>query len=638
VGLATPGGARRLLCICLSLIVVGNIGAWFVKTVGGSVVVTGVRFPTESGQWIAADVFRPKIATDKNPVPLVVVCPGFERSKETMDPYSIELARRGIAVITIDPYGQGASSASLQRRSTTVEGNGVIPVVEYVTNTPNMNYVDKTRIGAAGYSAGGNAVLQSAARYGERERKAKGTQKAATPGIETSAAESRSPRSPSQNKLLAVFVGGYVLTLTDDVLAPIHANVGMDYARYDEGGYRNANGNADMQIAPEALRLVNSIFSEDKKTTVQIGGMYGDSTERTLRVVYNTRNLHPLLPYDREHIANLTGYFATVFNLKPSVPPSNQIWQAKELFTFLALVGALLSLLPVTALLLRLPLFSSLAQSAPQKLPAPGRTAKRVFWLLFVGSALLACFLFVPLARATAVLFPLASTRVPTWWFPQRINNAILLWAVANGLIGLSSFVLAYVLHGKKNGITPEMWGIRTTRGELARTLALACSVFASFYLLLFISYGLWHTDFRFTFVSAAASFPSRMVLVSLEYLPGFFVFYLANSIRVNSAGRFEGQREWANMLINALGNSVGLMLILAIQYTCFATTGTIYWKEEWLYVNLLLGVIPMMFILPYFHRKFFEMTGRVYLGPMITCLVFVMMMLTSNVCYIPVD
>jgi hypothetical protein len=54
--------------------------------------------------------------------------------------------------------------------------------------------------------------------------------------------------------------------------------------------------------------------------------------------------------------------------------------------------------------------------------------------------------------------------------------------------------------------------------------------------------------------------------------------------------------------------------------------------------VNLLLGVIPMMFILPYFHRKFFEMTGRVYLGPMITCLVFVMMMLTSNVCYIPVD
>ena len=49
-----------------------------------------------------------------------------------------------------------------------------------------------------------------------------------------------------------------------------------------------------------------------------------------------------------------------------------------------------------------------------------------------------------------------------------------------------------------------------------------------------------------------------------------------------------------------------------------------------------LFGVIPMMFALPYFHRYFFRVTGRVYLGPMVTCLVFVMMMLTNNVCYIP--
>ena len=58
-------------------------------------------------------------------------------------------------------------------------------------------------------------------------------------------------------------------------------------------------------------------------------------------------------------------------------------------------------------------------------------------------------------------------------------------------------------------------------------------------------------------------------------------------------------------MLVGALGNSVGLMLILAIQYTCLASTGTVYWTDEWLYVNLLLGVIPMMFILPIFNRCF---------------------------------
>ena len=35
---------------------------------------------------------------------------------------AIELARRGIAVITIDPYAQGASSASRQRRAAIVTG------------------------------------------------------------------------------------------------------------------------------------------------------------------------------------------------------------------------------------------------------------------------------------------------------------------------------------------------------------------------------------------------------------------------------------------------------------------------------------------------------------------------------------
>ena len=211
-----------------------------------------------------------------------------------MDAYSIELARRGIVVVTIDPYGQGASSASLQRRSTTVEGNGVIPVVEYLYGTPNLNYIDKTRIGAVGYSSGGNAVLQSAARYGERDRKAAKKVAAAAPDGEKGAGDTGSAGRSSQNKLFAVFVGGYVLTLTDEVLAPIRANVGMDYAFFDEGAFRNANGHADMRQSPEALRLVNSIFPDDRKTAVSIGETYGDPAERTLRVVYNTRNIHPL--------------------------------------------------------------------------------------------------------------------------------------------------------------------------------------------------------------------------------------------------------------------------------------------------------------------------------------------------------
>jgi hypothetical protein len=74
----------------------------------------------------------------------------------------------------------------------------------------------------------------------------------------------------------------------------------------------------------------------------------------------------------------------------------------------------------------------------------------------------------------------------------------------------------------------------------------------------------------------------------------------------------------------------------MLIQYTAFLSRGTVYWTAEWLFANLLFGIIPMMFLLPYFNRYFFRLTGRVYLGALVTCLVFILMMLTNNVCYIP--
>jgi hypothetical protein len=177
---------------------------------------------------------------------------------------------------------------------------------------------------------------------------------------------------------------------------------------------------------------------------------------------------------------------------------------------------------------------------------------------------------------------------------------------------------------------------VQTNARELAKTFSLALTVLAAFYALLFASHKIFHTDFRFMFISATAEFPPKMWLVALEYVPLFLIFYLTNSLRVNGAARFTGQREWVSLLISALGNSVGLLLILALQYSHLAATGTVYWTQEWLYTNLLLGVTPMMFVLPIFNRAFFRLTGKIYLGAFITCFIFIMMMLTSNVCYIP--
>lgn len=628
---------RRWLVLALALVLIGGGGASLVQTDFGKIEVSGLTFATTNSQWVAADLFKPKSASESNPVPLIIVCPGFERSKETMSSFSIELARRGCAVLVIDPYNQGASSSTMQRRSASKEGYGVIPVTEQIWDSKDFAFVDKSRIGAAGYSAGGNAVLQSASVFGSREAKALRTaRRLDSPEGRTVTAEELS-KAKAENKLSAIFVGGFVLTMTNDIVDTVHANVGMDYARWDEGAFRTRNRDADMRTAYESLYLVNSVLpAEAHVTEVEIGKPYGAVAERTLRIVHNTPNIHPTLPYDRRFVANLINFFDTVFKFQSPLPPTRQTWWIKEFLTFVALVGAMLFIVPFTAMLLRGKFFQAIVKPVPTAPPKPTGKSALIFWCNFALSAVIACFIFIPMAEATKNLFPEASAAQQTWWFPQRINNAVLLWAVVNGVIGLLLFTLNWRFFGRKNGITPAMWGITANVILVFRSFILALTVLAGFYALVFASHAIFHTDMRFVFIAATAEFPVKMWLVALEYIPLFFIFYFANAVRVNSGGRFAGQPTWLNLLIQALGNSVGLFLILLIQYSQLARHGTVFWTDGWLYVNLLLGVVPMMFVLPYFQRAIFNLTGSVWPGAMITCFVFIMMMLTNNVCYIP--
>jgi hypothetical protein len=601
----------RALLVALSVVVLASFAASRIQTSGGSVDVRDIVLPTQNGQWLAADLFKPKTATSKNPAPLVVVVPGFQRSKEGLQNVAIELARRGMAAIVIDPYAQGRSSASMSTRAATTEGYGLFAVVDYAASTPNLNYVDKSRIGASGHSAGGNAAILAGSHFGRQ-----------------------ADRAGEPSKLHSVFVSGYLLTLTDKVLKDVHSNIGASYAFYDEGSYRNELGNADMRRAPEALRLVRS-GTGAPIDEVEIGRYYGDLADRTLRVVHNEHVIHPIQPYDREAIAHQIEFFERVFGVRSGLDSRDQIWQWKELLGLVALVAALVALVPLARLLLTTAPFRSLAHSLPPALPPPRGRGRLLFHSLLALGALIACFTYIPLAELSQVLFAAASEREQTWFFPQRMNNAVMLWAVLNGLVGFLLFFLSYRFHGRAQGVRSEVWGARTDVREILRTLLLALTLFASFYLLLFTAYWIFHVDYNFLFMGVRVFRPALLGLLCM-YAPWMFVFFIANSLRVNGAMRFEGQAEWRSMLVAGIANALGLLLIVLVQYATLARTGTVYWTDGWLYVNLLFGVVPIMFVLPYFNRLFFRMTGRIYLGPMTMCLVFVMILISNTVVYIP--
>ena len=602
---------------CLIVLLISSFLASIVQTNFGKVDITLERLDTENSQYIYYDLYKPKTATVENKAPFIAIIPGFQRSKEALSNIAIELSRRGYVVGLIDPYAQGLSSSSLSRRAATTEGYGMFALIDHIYESDQYDFINKELLGTTGHSMGGNAAIRGANYFGKRAK-----------------------RRNEPSRLHSVYVSGYVLTLTDNVLRDVKSNVGVSYALYDEGAFRNDLKGwkaADMTIAPESLRTVNSILRlENIVSEVELGKYYGDLQNNTLRVIFNEKLLHPFQPYNAEATANQLSYFDYVFSEPTPLDNYDQIWQWKELFTLINMIVGFLLIIPLTRHLLQVKFFSSIVKPVPPALPKQSQQGKIVFWSVFVIGATIACVTFIPMVDIAKVLFPEAANRELTWFFPQRMNNSVMLWAVLNGSVGFVLFFLSYFLFGKKHGVTMSSWGANVSFSDLARTFLLGILVFLIYYIILYSIYYLFHIDYRFWFMGVRI-FQPEMLLVLAMYFPFFFIFFFSNSLRVNGAMRFEGQTEAISRLIAGFANSAGLFLIIIIQYTVFAATGTVYWTTNWLSVNLLFGIVPIMFILPYFNRIFFQMTGRIYLGPIITCLIFIMILTTNTVIYLPI-
>lgn len=602
----------------LAILFLSSLFASQIQSNFGKTNISLERLDTGDGQYIYYDLYKPETATELTKAPFIAIIPGFQRSKEALSNVAIELSRRGHVVGLIDPYAQGLSSSSKSRIAATTQGYGMFALIEHIHGSDDYLYINKNLLGSTGHSMGGNAAIRGADYFGKDAIK-----------------------NDKKSILHSIYISGYVLTLRDEILKNARSNIGVSYALYDEGAFRNELKGwdaADMRIAPESLRTVNSIFAENEKLEkVELNKMYGNIDNRTARIIFNEALLHPFQPYNKEAMANQLYYFDEVFNSPIKKDSYDQMWQFKEFLTLLNMVVSFLLLIPLTKNLLKISFFSIIVKKVPEPLPVQNRKSKIIFWSLISFSALVACVTFIPMVEVAKYLFPEAATRNLTWFFPQRMNNSVMLWALFNGTLGLILFFLSYYMFGKKHGVKQNSWGLGISLNELFRTVILALSIFAIYYLILYVIYALFHIDYRFWFMGVRV-FQPEMLLVLAMYFPFFFVFFFSNSLRVNGAMRFSGQSENVSRLIGGLANSGGLILIIIIQYVVFWWTGTVYWTTNWLSVNLLFGIVPIMFILPYFNRIFFQITGRVYLGPLVTCLIFIMILSTNTVVYLPLN
>ena len=688
-------------CVLVALISLVGIFAFSItasifESTGGSVVVSdGTITKKESDLYlkdqplngtsytiddpavsISYTQYKPVQASATNQLPVVFVVPGFTRTKATMSQYAIELSRRGAVVFTIDPGSQGATThggyeyddatgeyvldenGKKIQNSYSVARSGMGYLLAYVyNNIDKFDYINRDSIGLIGHSAGGGDACKLAADF-------------AGTAYETSIVK-------------ALYISGYIKTSAANVFYQLRCSAALSYAKYDEGSFRYQDENQAYEVI--ALRFINEVES---KTAGKNGTFdkfiqdfdYGDMDLGTYRIIHHEDINHCFEMYDPLSISNTTSFFRRTLNLNTNIKDSDQVWFGKELSNGISLVFAFMLIIALVSVVVEyVPFMKSLKVAGEERdnyekeyvrkysgdpvVRAKEGTekvnksfAKRlIFWLPMVLTAIIACLDYIPLARLSMDLFEEAAGNIYTFYYPARMMNAVFLWAVVNGAIGIGIWVLTTLLEnlyyflmtrfkGAPNRVDWSKFAFLKVKPlDLLKSLGLAIALFFVFYGVLQIVNLTTHQDFRFMLISASPLQP-RFLMTWLIYLPGFFVFYFSNSIRVNLGISREGFKEWQVLLIGALANSLGLIFILIINYYVYFKTGTVFYgyysatdtNEMWLYINMVFPLVVMMALLPIFNRLVYKKFGNVYAGALLWCMIFIMMSLSASISFIP--
>jgi len=517
-------------------------------------------------------------------------------------------------------------------KAVAANGEGMIPLVEFAYQ--NLDYIDNDRIGVMGHSMGGMSAWLTLMHYGSQYYAA--IEKAKAPDSEggETITDSEQKYANSLNKVAAGLPVGNIRLSSEKVFSQIHANMGIIYGQYDEGNYDLSQGNGDLSNnADEGLVAVNSIFSEaERQSGFKVGQYYGDAENQTLRVVYNPKQTHEWAHFSKKTVANTVDFFSQAFGISPQIKNTDQIWIWKELVSFIGLLGIFLLIFPASYYLLEIPFFKQLklakeqGSSIANALQTEKSTKKtRVFWISWTLNWISSAVGVIVALNLDKVIFKSTSNFMSVKWFAQPITNYILIWAMFSSLLGAALFVCKYKLERRNNAeLSLEQLGLKIGLSNAGKTFILALCIYGIFFGIVYAAEYLLNADFKF-WILGVFTFNADKLLVWINYLPFFFIFYLINALLINKLSFSNIKSEKANMIVAGLGNVLGIMLINGIQYAVLFTTGNAFWQETRLYPMVLLPFIFLLFIAAIINRSLYKLTGNVWLGAMVNTLIITM-------------
>jgi pimeloyl-ACP methyl ester carboxylesterase len=588
------------LVIATILMLISMVFASLVQTSGGTVTIKDLIWETQPGFALAGHLFIPDGVSAEQQAPAIVTSHGMFNNRQMQDANFVELSRRGYVVLAIDMPSHGFSD------NVPAIGGILTGMYEAVKKLASLDYVDSSRIGITGHSLGGwsaNAAVVADSLSGT-------------------------------NLISAVLLNSAEPTYTnqDEGFSNIYGsrNVGVIAAQYDEFFMTDTDENGNPTSPRDYVQNRNAqsflFFGTDptgrplrEPDTIYEQRIDG---ETSFRVIYSLPITHPWSHFSKRSTSATIEFFEKALGAPNPIPAGNQVWQWKEFFNLIGLIGFAIFVVNFTILMVFTPFFSSLRASKVVEPRAFITNGKQWFWGTTILGALFATLVFLPILSNVG-----AFTFFRNPW-PQSSPWGIGSWAAVIGLFTVISLLLNYYLNGKKHGINLADIGIRIDMKNLAKTIVLSLIVTIVSFGWVFFADFFFKTDFRI-WVLAVKTFNSATVLTAIyPYALLFLIFYVTtsmatNSFNYNTIGMKNGKGMWINTAIVSLFITLPPMVLMTIQYVKFFTTGFMAWSDPG--SMFIVWLIPLLVILPVttiISRKIYRVTNNPYLGGIINGLI----------------
>lgn len=597
------------LCLSLILCLISAAGASLVQSNFGRVTVKDLRFETVSGHQMSALLFIPENATADTPAPAIVCSHGWYNNREMQDLNYVEYARRGFVVLSIDMYGHGNSDNLPNGDWWKPENNanGMYDAVQMVATLP---YVDASRIGVTGHSNGALASRTAVLLDNQAE-----TQLIAAALLVSNDAV-YTDESGNFYNMFGNRDAGIVACQYDEFFHRVAQADGSRSAPRDYIDQSTAQSFLHFGEDPQGLDVRQSYTMY----TQEIDG------QEAIRVIYNPEITHPWAHFSKQVVTSSVEFFDAALGAPIPIDGNNQIWQIKAAFNALGLVGVMMFVVSFAVVLVKTRPFAALKAEPPVR-PAPALTGKAKTWFWLSG-ILASVFSFVVYMFGYRYINKLAAV------MPQAGPTFIGVWAASCGLFAL----LLIYLGGKFTGQSGQAAtnGVKISPKKLGLTVVLALTVALSAYGLVFLADYFFKTDFRLWVITLKAFTVDKLPYILL-YLPFFLLYYIPNSISINSYNYFEmGKKSWINTAVNVMWNILPSVVMVIVMYGCFYITGHMPNEFFLFFGGSIIGiwlypVIVVLAVAAVVSRKLYRATKNPYLAGIIMALLVTIMSCTNT-------